>query len=134
MEKYLSTCSPTDLLKFKIVKNQLRNLTRYLKKNYEKQLIQNILKSRPKACWQCVNSKVKTHPNIIELLHSDGTTANSDTEMATILNDYFSSVYLRRYHLLPCSGSNWQSSDSYLIQSGLSQREVVYSKNYELTQ
>ena len=89
MEKYLSTCSPTDLLKFEIGKNQLRNLTRYLKKNYEKQLIQNILKSRPKACWQYVNSKVKTHPNIIELLHSDGTTANSDTEMATILIEYF---------------------------------------------
>ena len=66
--------------------------------------------------------------NIIELLHSDGTTTNSDTEIATILNDYFSSVYLQRYHLLPCSGSNWQSSDSYLIQSGLPQREVVYSK------
>ena len=56
--------------------------------NYEKQLIQSI-KSKPKAFWQYLNSKVKTSPNITKLLHSDGTAASSDTEMATMLNDYF---------------------------------------------
>ena len=42
---------------------------------------------------QYVNSKVKTRPNITELLHSDGTAASSDTEMATMLNGYFASVF-----------------------------------------
>ena len=62
------------------------------KKDYEKHLAQNI-KSKPKAFWQYINSKVKTHPNITELLHSDGTIASSDTEMATMFNNYFSSVF-----------------------------------------
>ena len=43
---------------------------------------------------QYVTSKVKTCPNITELLHSDGTAASSDNEMATILNDYFASVFI----------------------------------------
>ena len=86
MEKYLSTYSPTDLSNFKIVNNQLRNLTHNLKKNYEKQLIQNI-KPKPKAFWQYVNSKVKIRPTITELRRSDGTAASSDTEMATMFND-----------------------------------------------
>ena len=63
-----------------------------MKKHYEKQLIQNI-KSKPKAFWQYVNSKIKTRPSITELLRSDGTAASSDAEMATMLNDYFSSVF-----------------------------------------
>ena len=88
MKKYLSTCSPTDLLNFTIVNNQLRNLTCNLKKIYKKQLIQNI-NSKPKAFWQYVNSKVKTCPSITDLLHSDGTAESSDTEMATMLNGYF---------------------------------------------
>ena len=91
-KKYLSTCSPTDLSNFKKVNNQLRNLTRNLKRTYEEQLIQKI-KSKPKAFWQYVNSKVKTRPNITELLCSDGTAEGSDAEMATMFNDYFSSVF-----------------------------------------
>jgi len=77
---------------FKLVNNQLRSLTCNLKKNYEKHLAQNI-KSKPKAFWQYVNSKVKTRPNITELLRSNGTIASSDMEMATMFNNYFSSVF-----------------------------------------
>ena len=40
--------------------------------------------TKPKAFWQYVNSKVKTRPSITELLHSNGTAASSDAEMATI--------------------------------------------------
>ena len=58
------------------------------KKTYEEQLIQKI-KSKPKAFWQYVNSKVKTRPNITKLLCSDGTAVNSDAEMAPMFNDYF---------------------------------------------
>ena len=60
--RYFSTRNPVDLLNFKLVNNQLRSLTRNLKKNYESQLIQNI-KSKPKAFWQYVNS------SYIELRH-----------------------------------------------------------------
>jgi len=74
------------------VNNQLRSLTRNLKKDYEKQLVQNV-KSKPKAFWQYVNSKVKIHPKITELLHSDSTVTSSDSEMATLFNNYFSTVF-----------------------------------------
>ena len=67
-----------------------------------KQLIQNI-KSKPKVFWQYVNSKVETRPNITELFRSDGTAANSDTEMATMLNDYFSSVFTCKLKIPPSS-------------------------------
>ena len=93
-KRYLSTRCPVDLSNFKLANNQLRSLTRNLKKNYESQLIQNI-KSKPKAFWQYVNSRVKTRPGITELLRSDGSIASSDVEMATMFNDYFSSVFTR---------------------------------------
>ena len=91
-KKYRSTRSPTDLLNFKTVNNQLRSLTHNLKKDYEKQLVQNF-KSKPKAFWQYVNSKVKTCPSITELIRSDDTVTCSDFEMATLFNKYFSTVF-----------------------------------------
>jgi len=42
LEKYHSTRSPTDLLHFKAINNQFRSLTRNLKRDYEKQLVQNV--------------------------------------------------------------------------------------------
>ena len=91
-KKHRSTRSPTDLLNFKTVNNQLRSLTRNLKKDYEKQFVQNV-KSKPKAFWQYVNSKVKTRPSITELICSDDTVTCSDFEMATLFNNYFSTVF-----------------------------------------
>ena len=92
MEKYLLTRSANDLSNFKSVNNQLRSLTRNLRKDYERQLAQNV-NSRPKAFWRYINSRIKIHPNIAELLCSDGSTVCSDAEKATIFNEYFSSVF-----------------------------------------
>ena len=107
LEKYLSTYSPTDMSNFKTVNKQLRNLTHNLENNYKKQLIQNT-KSKPKAFWQYINSKPKTCPNITELFRSDSTAASSDTDMANILNDYFSGVFTCKDNtfLIPCSRPN----------------------------
>ena len=109
-KRYLFTRSPSDLSTFKSVNNQLRSLTRNLKRNYKRQLIQNI-KSKPKAFWQYINSKVKTCPSITELLLSDGTTSSSDTEMANLFNDYFSSIFTdEEYYFLSSSRSDWYTS------------------------
>ena len=51
------------------------------------------MNSRPKAFWRYINSRIKIHPNIAELLCSDGSTVCSDAEKATIFNEYFSSVF-----------------------------------------
>ena len=82
-KRYFSTRNLVDLSNFKLVNNQLRSLTHNLKKNYESQLIQNI-KSK---LFDNVNSRVKTRPGITELLRSDGSTASSDAEMATMFNE-----------------------------------------------
>ena len=41
------------------------------------------MNSRPKAFWRYINSRIKIHPNIAELLCSNGST----------VNEYFSSVF-----------------------------------------
>ena len=46
--KHLSTCSSVDLSNFKLVNNQLRSLTRRLRKDYEKKLVHDV-KTRTKA-------------------------------------------------------------------------------------
>ena len=91
-KKYLSTRSLIDLANFKSVNNQLRSLTRNLRKDYEKNLAQGV-RSRPKAFWQYVNSRTKVRPGVTELVSSDGSAIHSDTEMATHFNEYFSSVF-----------------------------------------
>ena len=60
--------------------------------NYEEQLVQNV-HSKPKAFWQYINSRLKVRPSISELFAPDGSSVSSDSEMATLLNDYFSSVF-----------------------------------------
>ena len=59
-KRYIFTRSPSELSTFKSVNNQLRSLTCNLKRNYEKQLIQNI-KSKSKAFWQYINFKDYVH-------------------------------------------------------------------------
>ena len=91
-KKYLLTHSASDLSNFKSVNNQLRSLTRNLKKDYERQLAHSA-NSNPKAFWSYVNSKMKIRPVISELFCPDGSSVNSDDDMAALFNNYFSSVF-----------------------------------------
>jgi len=61
--------------------------------------VQNI-NSKPKAFWQYINWRLKIRPSISELLSiselrriASGSVESSDSEMATLFNDYFSSVF-----------------------------------------
>ena len=92
LAKPLSTHSSVDLSNFKLVNNQLRSLTRNLRKDYEKKLVQGV-KSRPKTFWQYVSSRTKICPSVTELVYSDGSVIHSDIEMATYsFKEYFSTV------------------------------------------
>ena len=91
-KRYLSTHSSVDLSNFKLVNNQLRSLTCNLRKDYKKKLVQGV-KSRPKAFWQYINSRTKGYPSVTELVSSDGSVIHSDIEMATLFNEYFSTVF-----------------------------------------
>ena len=62
------------------------------KKDYEKKISEEC-KKNPKVLFQYVNYKNKSKKNIIRLKDKDGNIVTKDEENATILNNYFSSVY-----------------------------------------
>jgi len=99
-KKYRATCCSSDLINYKEVNNQLRRLTRNLRRNYEKNLAMNI-GTKPKAFWKYVNSRVKTRPTIDELRKSDGSSTSSQVEMVNMFNEYFSSVFTSEDDFVP---------------------------------
>jgi len=56
--------------------------------------VQNI-DSKPKAFWQYIDSRsqLKICPSISEILSPSGSTVCSDSEKASLFNDYFSSIF-----------------------------------------
>ena len=91
-KKYTLTRCVADYGKFVRIKNELRLLTRTLRRNFETTLA---IKSKdsPKQFWSYVKSKLKTKSRIPTLTKSDGTKALSSQEKAEALNDFFGSVY-----------------------------------------
>ena len=90
--RYVGTSSEVDRLRFNIVRNKLRSLTRKLRREHESQIAQKA-KSNPKAFWKYVNSRLKTKSKINNLDRQDGTTATTDLDKAELLNDFFCSVF-----------------------------------------
>ena len=83
---------PVDYARYKRCRNELRTLTRNLRRDFEQQLAGNI-KKNPKAFWQYSNSRLKTKAAIGDLLDQSGTAQTQDSAKADILNEYFCSVF-----------------------------------------
>ena len=81
-----------DFKDYKQIRNQLRKATRAASRSFEADLVENIGQN-PKAFWRYANSKVKSKSHIVSLMKEDGQPAQTDSEMANILNEYFSSVF-----------------------------------------
>ena len=70
-------------------------------------------KSNPKKFWSYINKKTHTNVNICDLKWQDDSgkehTAESDSEKATALQEFFASVYKvetnHEFHVLPPSGT-----------------------------
>ena len=92
-KRYLQTKSAYDHQAFKQCKNNLRNLTRNLRADFENN-IANEIKGKPKCYWKYVKSKVKTKERIPTLRNADGSLSVSATEKAESLNSYFISVFV----------------------------------------
>ena len=73
----------------------MRTLTRKITKQFEKQIAQEV-KANPKKFWKYARSKTKTKSNIPDLFKDDNKTefTNSDKEKATVLVDFFTSVFI----------------------------------------
>ena len=80
----------TDYVSFVKCKNELRSVTRKLRKMFEISLASRS-KSSPKMFWWYVNSKLKTRTKIPTLKNSSGTVASR--EKAEALNNFFGSIY-----------------------------------------
>jgi hypothetical protein len=93
-KRFCQTKYGRDHEEYKKERNSLREFTRKLQKEFEKDLI-NKLKKDPKSFWKYANSKLKTRSKISKLLKSDGTYTETPEEQAQVLNDFFSSVFTK---------------------------------------
>lgn len=92
--RYLNTRRIVDLELYKTARNQCTDSVRLAKKNYEK-LISQKAKTEPKHFWTYVRSKTKTKSTVSNLLKDDGSVTATDKEKATLLNDFFASVFTK---------------------------------------
>jgi hypothetical protein len=93
--RYLNTRDDEAYKEYCKVRNQVRTLTRKITKQFEKQIAQEV-KANPKKFWKYARSKTKTKSNIPDLFKDDNKTefTNSDKEKATVLVDFFTSVFI----------------------------------------
>jgi len=123
-KRYRTTGCSSDLLNYKAVNNRLRQLTRNLRRTYERNLAMNI-GSKPKAFWKYVNSRVKTRPTIEELCKPDGTTTSLHPDMVNLFNDYFSSVFTSEDDFVPVPQTD---SSPSVIDTLVITPEIVLTK------
>ena len=72
-------------------KNDLRRLTRNLRKEFERELVANI-KDNPKGFWRYASSRMKSRSGVENLRTEEGGLTINDSEKADVLNSFFSSV------------------------------------------
>ena len=72
-------------------KNDLRRLTRNLRKEFERELTAN-LKDNPKRFWRYANSRTKTKSRVENLRAEGGELTTCDQGKAEVLNSFFCSL------------------------------------------
>jgi len=91
-KRYTTTRSPSDHHKFCLARNYLRNLTRKLRYDFEKDLT-SIIKTNPKRFWQYTKSRLNTNISINDIHGPDDVFVNNDLDKAKLFNNYFCSVF-----------------------------------------
>ena len=120
--RYKRTRSHYDHARFKQAKNQLRSLTRRLRRNFENEIARDA-KSFPKKFWSYVKSRTKTRSKIPILRRKDGTKASTPEEKAEALNEFFASVFTdERLENIP--DDSFEFLGNYLRNFGISEEDV----------
>ena len=93
---YMETRSPTVYRNYCKIRNKVKNMIKYTRKQKEKCISGNIEKN-PKAFWKYTKSKTKSN-STISSLHANPKDSSSNQidnrkEKANILNQYFASVF-----------------------------------------
>lgn len=90
--RYLNTKQAPDFLAYKTIRNKVSCRIKSDRKDFEQKLAKEV-KDNIKAFWKYVNRNRKRKTRIPVLKKKDGSTATSDHEKATTLNEQFSSVF-----------------------------------------
>ena len=117
-KRYLSTRAKRDREKYIESKNNLRTLTRNLRRNYEFELSSKV-KSTPKLFWKYAQSRLKSRQSIPTLSKPDNSKVTSPQEKADTLNEYFSSVFTHE------NLNNIPSPPTYAVDEVLSTIQIT---------
>ena len=90
--KYKATHCHSDYVTYVSCRNRSTEAVRKAKYNFEKTLVDGVA-SNPKRFWKYVQSKTKIKQSIGSIERTDGTITSDDSEIAEILNNFFSSVF-----------------------------------------
>ena len=91
-KKNKATRSTFDRKNYNQCKNELRSLSRKLRRDFEIYLSKG-MKKKPKLFWSYAKSRLKNREQIASLTKSDGVTAKTSAEKAETLNQFFASVF-----------------------------------------
>ena len=108
-KKYSVSRSSKDYDQFLKCKNQLRSMTRMLRKNFE-QTLAKISKISPKSFWACLKSRLKTRPIIPTLSKQDESKAFTPREKAEALHVFFGTVYQTESDNIPSATNNFSAT------------------------
>jgi len=102
--RYIETRDGTIYKKYKSIRNKVRNATRKLQIEEQRQVASQC-KDNPKIFWKFINSKRKVHQHIGDLRaeDSDGNvfTACTSSEKAEVLGNFFASVFVSETDPVP---------------------------------
>ena len=84
----------SDYSRYTKCRNQLRGLTRKLRKDLELNLAKNI-RTKPKLFWRYTNTRLRTKAKLDDLMDPSGSTVTDDAGKAQLLNSYFGGVFTR---------------------------------------
>ena len=123
-KKYKTSGLNNDYLHFKSLEKKVKKKVLMAKKKYEKKLAENA-KKNPRAFFSYVNNKKIGRNKIGPLLNNDGILVTDNKQQATLLNNYFASVFQ------PSTATNVMSSqnpDLPLLENVDINESIVLSK------
>ena len=99
---------PVDHARFTRCRNELRSLTRKLRKSSESSLAQN-LKQNPKAFCRYASSRFRTKCRVEDLLDDRGVLVSTNEEKAEALSAFYGSIFTKEGdESLPTMRNRWE--------------------------
>jgi hypothetical protein len=131
-KKYKETQTYNDLIEYKLAQKRATKEFKKAKRNFEKRICKDI-KQNPRSFYSYVRSKTKFHELVGPLRDSNGCLVTDNKHMATLLNEYFGSVFTKETAPIkqPETESDAGIDSSVLLNVELSP-EIVFKKLIKL--